>query len=221
MKRTMTVFVFCALGSIVYADDKPNSSSVTESELRNELLSRTGPDQDSRKAMIRWTREHGSNGVVDTTVLSPEENAHYEKLRGNVREIDSANTAWLKAVVEKHGWPTIALVGKDGAGAAWLLVQHADRDPKFQRQCLDRMASHPKDEVSQSNFAYLTDRVLLAEGKRQLYGTQCQSIDGKLKPKPIEDEANVDQRRSEVGLMPLAEYLRLAEQILSGSIDAK
>jgi hypothetical protein len=29
------------------------------------------------------------------------------------------------------------LVGEDGAHAAWLLAQHADRDPAFQRRCLD------------------------------------------------------------------------------------
>ena len=96
--------------------------------------------------------------------------------------------------------------------AARLLVQHADMDRKFQHRCLDLMAALPKDEVSQSNIAYLTDRVLLAEGKNQMYGTQLKDVDGKLKPFPIEDEANVDRRRCEVGLPPLAKYLKKAEQ---------
>jgi hypothetical protein len=71
-------------------------------------------------------------------------------------------------------------------------------------------------EVSQSNIAYLTDRVLLAEGKNQMYGTQLKDVDGKPKPLPIEDEANVDQRHSEVGLPPLAEILKKAEQNVLG-----
>ena len=70
------------------------------------------------------------------------------------------------------------------ARKAWLLVQHADADVKFQRRCLDLMARLPKGEVSISNLAYLTDRVLLAEGKKQLYGTQFTSVDGKWQPGP-------------------------------------
>ena len=75
----------------------------------------------------------------------------------------------------------------------------------------------PKEELSQSNLAYLTDRVLLAEGKKQLYGTQFTVVDGKWKPRPLEDEANVDKRRAEVGLPPLAEYTKLIEQAYGGS----
>jgi len=33
---------------------------------------------------------------------------------------------------------------------------------------------------------------------------------GVFKPKPIEDEANVDKRREELGLVPMKEYLKLA-----------
>jgi hypothetical protein len=74
------------------------------------------------------------------------------------------------------------------------------------------MAKLPKDEVSRSNYAYLTDRVLLAEGKKQLYGTQFIFSNGKWRPRPIQDEANVDKRRAEIGLPPLAEYAKIIEQ---------
>ena len=50
-----------------------------------------------------------------------------------VGEVDADNTAWLCGVVDHHGWPGASLVGEDGAQAAWLLVQHADQDPGFQR----------------------------------------------------------------------------------------
>ena len=71
----------------------------------------------------------------------------------------------------------------------------------------------PKTEVSLANVAYLTDRVLLAEGKKQLYGTQFTTIDGKSQPRPMEDEANVDKRRAEMGLTTLAEYAKQIEQM--------
>ena len=58
-------------------------------------------------------------------------------------------------------------------------------------------------------MAYLTDRVLVAEGKPQRYGSQFFTVDGELKPRPIEDEANVDARRKEVGLGTMAQYTKL------------
>lgn len=127
--------------------------------------------------------------------------------------IDGENTAWMKQVIEKYGWPDRAMVGREGAQAAWLLVQHADRDPVFQRRCLELLTkAHEKGEASADQVAYLTDRVLLAEGKSQIYGTQFHTVDGKLQPLPIENEAEVDQRRAAMGLEPLAVY---AEQIRS------
>ena len=51
--------------------------------------------------------------------------------------VDADNLAWLKRVVTEVGWPGRSAVGEDGAHAAWLLVQHADRDPAFQRKCLE------------------------------------------------------------------------------------
>jgi hypothetical protein len=51
--------------------------------------------------------------------------------------VDADNLAWLKETVAEVGWPGRSLVGEDGAHAAWLLAQHADRDPAFQRRCLD------------------------------------------------------------------------------------
>ena len=78
------------------------------------------------------------------------------------------------------------------------------------------MAKLPKHEVSLSKMAYLTDRVLLAEGKKQRYGTQFHSVDGKWQPRPIEDEANVDKRRLENGMMSLVDYAKLLEQNYGG-----
>jgi hypothetical protein len=71
------------------------------------------------------------------------------------------------------------------------------------------MAKLPKAEVSQTDLAYLTDRVLLVEGKKQIYGTQFNFSDGKWEPRPLEDPTSVDKRRAEVGLQPLAEYRRI------------
>jgi len=195
--------------------DEPKKAApqVKEPKLRTELLDRVKTDQAARMAITDFMKKHGSGGQVDPKKLSAELKSEHDKLVHDVTNADEQNTKWLAAIIEKHGWPTQSLVGKDGSNAAWLLVQHADRDPKFQRQCLDLMTAVPKDEVSQSNLAYLTDRVLLAEGKKQIYATQFTSANGKWEPRSLEDPANVDRRRKEAGLPPLAEYVKMLEQM--------
>ena len=61
-------------------------------------------------------------------------------------------------------------------------------------------------------LAYLIDRLLVAEGKPQRYGTQFHVVDGKLVPHPIEDEASVDLLRAFAGLPSLAEYKKAMQQ---------
>ena len=150
--------------------------------LRTELLRRVAIDQAARKAM---------------------------DLDG-MREADAENLPWLKAVIAARGWPGSSLVGSDGAHAAWLLAQHADNDPAFQRRCLDLMsAAVEAGEAAIRELAYLTDRVLLAEGGQQVYGTQVTREDGRFVPLDLRDPDELDERRAAVGLEPFAEYARL------------
>jgi hypothetical protein len=58
--------------------------------------------------------------------------------------------------------------------------------------------------------------VLVGEGKPQIYGTQAKRFEewkGQ-EPvlEPIEDEANVDKRRAQVGLFPLSEYREMLKK---------
>ena len=121
--------------------------------------------------------------------------------------IDEENTAWLESTVEQDGWPTISAVGEEASQAAWLLVQHADHKPDFQTKCLAMMKLMPEGEIKLANIAYLEDRVKVAEGKSQVYGTQFHKQgDDNLKPQPIEDEANLEARRSAMGLETFVAY---------------
>ena len=129
-----------------------------------------------------------------------------------MREVDGDNTAWLKTVVSERGWPARSQLGTAAAEAAWLLAQHADADPDFQRRCLALLdAAVRAGEVSPAHLAYLADRVLRADGEPQLYGTQFWTGpdgSGALEPAPIQDVDHLDERRAAVGLEPFAEYRR-------------
>jgi hypothetical protein len=121
--------------------------------------------------------------------------------------VDAGNTARMKEIVVKIGWPTVSKVGKESSRGAWLLAQHADKDVEFQRYCLTLMKESPPREVRPMDIAYLVDRVRVNSGQPQLYGTQVMEENNIFVPKPIEDDGGVDQRRKEVGLESLKDYI--------------
>ena len=130
-----------------------------------------------------------------------------------IAPVDADNLAWLREVVAQVGWPGRSMVGEDGAHAAWLLAQHADRDPAFQRRCLDLITEAAAgDEVSKTELAYLTDRVLLAEGQAQEYGTQVMGREEGWVPRRLRDPETVDERRAAMSLGPLGEYIAIMEE---------
>jgi hypothetical protein len=91
-------------------------------------------------------------------------------------------------------------------------IRVADQDPALQRRCLDLMRVAPETEVSPGHIAYLTDRVLLAEGESQVYGTQMTMVGGEYRPENLRDPDSVDQRRAAVGLDPMAKHLELMRE---------
>ena len=134
----------------------------------------------------------------------------FEGYHDRMREVHERNAARLLAVVQEHGWPGRSSVGERAAQAAWLILQHAISRPLVQRNGLSALkTAAAAGEVPLAQVAMLEDRVRSNEGRRQLYGTQFDWDEhGQLSPLPIEDEGNVDKRRREVGLGPLAEDIK-------------
>lgn len=162
--------------------------------LRQLLLERVQRDQDVRRKFLEGGQE--------------------ASIREEMDRVDRENTEWMKGLVGEHGWPKVSEVGPDGAQAAFLLAQHSP-DTAFQRRCLDLMTPLVKEgEVNAVNWAYLLDRVLLAEGKKQVFGTQfLVGPDGKPELRPLEEPETVDERRAELGMPPLEEYRKLVEDM--------
>jgi hypothetical protein len=123
-------------------------------------------------------------------------------------EMDHRHTERLRAIVAEIGWPTRTRVGDKASHGAWLLAQHADHDPAFQRECLRLMREAGPDEIRPVDLAYLEDRIAVHEGRPQRYGTQFRTLHGRTDPHPIEDPEHLDDRRREVGLGPFEDYAR-------------
>jgi len=164
-------------------------ATLTYPEIRKELLAMREEDQKLRRAI--------------RTMENEEEK---EKLWDQITEVDAKNTARMKTIIDEIGWPKISDVAKDGASAAWILVQHADRQPQFQAKCLPLLEKAFKDgEASGSNYAYLFDRVALKLGNKQRFGSQAMSTDDGMQFSPIEDEWLVNERRAKFNVNPTIE----------------
>lgn len=178
----MTVVAACAPSEPAPTSSSPSaapSPSADIDAIREELLAMLAADQAER------TGEVGANDDASRT----------ERLREIIDEIG--------------GWPTISRVGAEAETAAWAIAQHSDLDPSFQREALELLRAAVDDgDASAGNLAYLEDRVAVAAGEPQLYGTQigC-GANGAEAATPIRDEADVEQRRADAGLPPLADYL--------------
>jgi hypothetical protein len=171
-------------------DEDAVDEDAVDEELRAELLARCAEDQRVRKAAVRKP-------------------GHYREIPDDIKEmlrVDEANTAWLSELTDRIGWPGRTLVGDDGAHAAWLLAQHADRQEQPAFLELLRAAVAAGEASPRDLAAYLEDRVRVHAGKPQLYGTQFIRDDQGLRPQPIEDPEHLDERRVSVGLGPFAEY---------------
>jgi hypothetical protein len=184
---------------------KPSPESVKNPKLRQELLARMAEDQEARK---QWLR------LMGRPQPSKDAKKQVELAVAKLREVDRKNLVRMKQIVERSGWPGKTDVGSDGAQAAWLLVQHSDSDLAFQKRCLALIiAAVKKGEASADQMAYLTDRVRVAEKKKQVYGTQFHEVGGRQEPYPVENEADLDRRRKEVGMPPMAEYRKLIDEM--------
>ncbi len=129
------------------------------------------------------------------------------------KAIDSSNTLKLQKIIDRIGLPTISKVGEEAARGAWLIIQHADHDVVFQRQCLKLMTDESVEDVPEEDIAYLYDRICVNEDRPQFFGTQFKNnAYGAYGPEPIEILELVDERRRALGLDTLIEYKKRLEK---------
>ena len=125
-----------------------------------------------------------------------------------IKKLDEAHNRQLHNIIKRYGHPTQKFIGKRGVRAFWILIQHQDADRKLQEACLANCDFGLKER------AYLTDRVLVGQDKKQIYGTQFyRNARGQLVPRPIKDRKNLDKRRREAGMESFEKYQRAIRAI--------
>ena len=120
---------------------------------------------------------------------------------------DSLNLIKVETILDKRGWLGPDVVGPQGNNTLFLVIQHANlrTQDKYLPMMRDAVKAH---KAQPSALALLEDRDALGHGKKQIYGSQVIGDLGSTYLAPMIDPDNVDKRRAEVGLNPLAEYLQ-------------
>ncbi|WP_165041330.1 DUF6624 domain-containing protein [Dysgonomonas sp. ZJ709] len=123
--------------------------------------------------------------------------------------VDNDCSAKICPILDKYGWVGTDEIGSEANGTLFLAVQHVD-DLKVQEKYLPMLKDAVKSGKAEGwQLAFLTDRILMNQGRKQIYGTQ--KIISKDPARsyiiPLEDPNNVDELRKEVGLPPLAKDL--------------
>lgn len=135
--------------------------------------------------------------------------------RSHLTVVDAEATRFMKELVGRQDWIDIDRFGARTSKQAWVLVQHADRDPEFQAEVLARMEPYLESGgVSGSDYAHLWDRVAVNTDRLQRYGTQptWECKDGRLELQPLEDPETVDERRRAMGMGTVEDGLRAMAQ---------
>jgi len=125
-----------------------------------------------------------------------------------INEKDSVNLIKVKKILDERGWLGPDIIGKQGNSTLFLVIQHADIET--QEEYLPMMREAVKNgNANPSSLALLEDRVALRKGEKQIYGSQISRDPetGEHYVLPLIDPDNVDQRRAEVGLGPIQDYI--------------
>lgn len=175
-------------------------------------------EQDTRgtthaRGNVRVTIRTGSGGattivgeeiIVKRKVLDTRELAAIRALEGmgapgrRDSARDRKELARLKTIVASHGWPGARFAGPELSQHAFNVLM---RLPEKELEALlpALREAHAQNDVPGAQLAQAEDRLRVAKGLPQRYGTQVAAG----KPVVIEDESALDIRRRMMGLPPM------------------
>jgi hypothetical protein len=171
-------------------------SQQTYPQIRDELLQMEKADQEAR---LKCT-----NGSSDEQIKCLAEIS---------RSIDEPNTARLTQIFYQIGFPDTAKVGKDGLQAFMTVLQHAPTDELRARALKPITKAFKLKELPPMAYANFVDRLRLHQGKKQLYGTGFEFMDGKMILSPTVDLKGLEKRRAKIGLPPMSEAVKMMKEL--------
>uniref|UniRef100_UPI00404A8444 DUF6624 domain-containing protein n=1 Tax=Fulvivirga sp. TaxID=1931237 RepID=UPI00404A8444 len=195
IKIEFFILLFICLQSC-QSKEKQVVETSTTLDLKSKLEALFDNDQFYRK---RFSEEFDKNGPS-----SPE----LDCLAELMNLADSINSAELELILNKHGWPSLEIIGPKGNEAIFLVLQHSDLH--IQKKYLPLLnQAYNDNQIGGQQLALIRDRMSVRENGYQIYGTQLISrgSTGKYGLRPLLDTTIVDSLRSSLGLIPLEDYV--------------
>ena len=202
----VTVLLLACCSGVVKAQ-----SCLTEDDVKQVLarVDSSAPPQLDKK--LREELIKMANKQRELLLHVVEKDQAKQKDQDKLHKTYDDHIARLCQIIKTSGWPTTALVERDGVAAAYHILKNAGTFD-LQRDLLPVIvAVIKKDPVQKREFAGLFDRLRVSAGMKQFFGTQAVSMGGFLVLFPVEDEANLDARRAEYGLAPMDQYTNALE----------
>ena len=128
------------------------------------------------------------------------ESPQMDSLNNQILAYDSMALSEVTTIIDNYGWLGISEIGITPNSALFITIQHALDDAVRKKYFPLLKASAEQGESSMADMATMQDRILINDGKDQIYGTQYQLVDNQKEYFPIQDIKNVNKRRRKVGL---------------------
>ncbi|ARS36699.1 DUF6624 domain-containing protein [Pontibacter actiniarum] len=158
----------------------------------------------ARKALLQISdRDQGIRLLVmEAYKKYGRESDEARKVRSTMKRVDAESAAGIQQVLDRYGWLSADEVGYFANQAYFLAVQHVG-DAVVQQKYLPVLRKAVEAGSAKPwHYAFLQDRILMNQGKPQIYGTQKVVSDDPDKSYiiPLQDPDHVDSLRAEVGL---------------------
>lgn len=171
--------------------------------LRKQLDSIYANDQMYRQAMVMQPGRERDSIAKELGISADDVTDHFGRLQN---EIDSINLLKVELIFHKYGYPGKSLVGQPTNESAYYVIQHSGKIEKY-FPLIEKAGQ--KGELAFPLVAMMQDRMLMGQGKEQVYGTQFagvasqDSITGERKISwflwPVKDYEHVSERRKNAG----------------------
>lgn len=119
------------------------------------------------------------------------------------------NERKIRMLLDKHGWPPKDIIGEQGNRTICNVLQHCENEIRIKYLPMMRQAVKEK-QIPPRYLVRTEDRIATERGDPQIYGGQM-----KFYPEtksfnvwPVHDPVNIDKRRAEIGLEPIAVFLK-------------
>lgn len=157
-----------------------------------------------------WTAEQEPLRLRDSFMRKfGDESAEFNQQQAIADKNHVINEKKVKNILDTYGWPAEEIIGEQGSLTIANVIQHAPLEVR--QQYLPMMKQAVLEKKLQPRFLVRAeDRIATDLGELQIYGGQM-----KFYPEtktfnvwPIFDPENIDKRRAEIGLGPIAEHLK-------------